>query len=114
MALFSPDDEPSYAPVCWWRWLNRAPELSVGLISQEEGTATLLWLPYQCLKQILIGCACQVPTLVPIPGVKGERSILTGQTEDRYLPALGEVRAAPPESHIMEERVVLFLGEVGG
>ena len=55
-----------------------------------------------------------MPTLVPIPGVKGERSILTGQTEDRYLPALGEVRAAPPESHIMEERVVLFLGEVGG
>lgn len=55
-----------------------------------------------------------MPTPVPIPGVKGERSILTGQTEGRYLPALGEVKAVPPDSHIMDKRMVLFTGEVGG
>ena len=59
-------------------------------------------------------CFSHVPNPVPIIGVKGERSILIGQTEDRYLPVLGEVRAAAPKPRVMEKRVALFLGEVGG
>ena len=59
-------------------------------------------------------CFSHAPNPVPIIGVKGERSILIGQTEDRYLPVLGEVRAAAPKPRVMEKRVALFLGEVGG
>lgn len=58
-------------------------------------------------------CFSHVPNPVPIIGVKGERSILIGQTEDRYLPVLGEVRAWHL-NRVMEKRVALFLGEVGG
>ena len=59
-------------------------------------------------------CFNHVPNPVPIIGVKGERSILIGQTEDRYLPVLGEVRAAAPEPHVMEKKVALFLSQVKG